>query len=169
MFAVACDSSSSESEDGSSEEEEDAAPVLTQDDAIAYNDMLVALDNAAWEAFTDYESAIYDGEVEGLAELKDELEAAVAAGYAYADADEDFDGEFEASFIGMFDAYTAAIDNYLPIMVEYWTTPYEETTEEMEISEEQAYNEMYEIIEAASDDFIETQEEFAAEWDFILE
>lgn len=138
----------------------------TQDDAITFNDTLVEMDNTAYETFSDYESAIYDGDEDDIEELGAKLQEDIDAGLEYINSDSDFDGPFKESAIAMFEAYQVSLDDFFPVMIEYWTNDWDEDLEE---AEEDAYNDMYDLIEEKSDDFIEAQEAFADEWDFILE
>lgn len=141
----------------------------TQDDAITFNDTLVELDEQAYEALTDYESAIYDGDMDEIEEKADEFQAKITAGMDFIEADSDFDGEFKDAAKGMFEAYQTSYDEYMPVMVEYWTKDWDEITDELEEEEQDAYDNMNELIDERSEAFISAQETFAEEWDFILE
>lgn len=174
LFFVACNSGESEGEEGSENSEESSTEsdsnATSQDEAIAWNDELVDLDQAAYDALINYESAIYNGSMDTINMMAAEVESRIADGMMFLEnSDERFDGSFKDAGMGMFEAYVISYEEYMPIMIEYWTSPYEELTDEMEMAEQEAYDAMWAEIEEKSDLFIVTQEEFAKEYNFILE
>lgn len=140
----------------------------TQDQAIEFNDKVVELDEKAFESFTEYESAIYDGDMDAIEEWSATLKADYEAGISFLEEDSKFDGEFKDAATAMFEAYKTSHEEYMPVMVEYWTSDWDSITDELEEEEQEAYDAMNDIIEDKSDAFIESQEAFAEEWDFDL-
>lgn len=174
LFFIACDSGESGDEDGSENTEEEIndseATGPDQDEAIAWNDELVDLDQAAYDALIAYESAIYDGSMDTINMMAAVVEARIEEGFTFlVSSDEAFDGSFKNAGMEMFDAYVVSYEEHMPVMVEYWTTPYEDVNEDLEAAEQEAYDAMWALIEDKSDVFIEAQEEFANEYNFILE
>lgn len=165
-FLIACDSGSSE---GESEEDSSEEVTITQDDAIAFNDELVALEEEAYMALTDLENAIYDADLELIEANSIAFDERIAAGMEFLEADEHFDSSFKDAGVEMFDAYKTSAEEYIPTMIAYWTMPAEEADDLMSDAEQEAYDAMYALIEDASQEFISSQEEFAKEWNFILE
>lgn len=140
----------------------------TQDQAIEFNDKVVELDEKAYESFTEYEDAIFDGDMDAIDEWSETLKADIEAGIAFLEEDSKFDGEFKDAAMGMFEAYKVSHEEYMPIMVEYWTSDWDSISDELEEEEQEAYDAMNELIDEKSDAFIETQEAFAEEWGFDL-
>jgi hypothetical protein len=142
----------------------------TTDQAVAYNDQLIAEQikivdklNALDQSLEDYESGLF---AQAHADLLTQIEASTKV----VTAAEDFDGkaDYKTELLALFTAYKSAAEGEYKQMVDIYQLPDSLYTKD----DENRFNELWaasnEKINGAMDKFNVFQESFATKWNFAL-